>query len=36
MGAQPTWSGDATSSVRIVSWRYNGSVMYLASTEVAV
>ncbi len=36
MGAQPTWSGDATSSVRIVSWRYNGSVMYLASTDVAV
>ena len=36
MGAQPTWSGDATSSVRIVSWRYNGSVIYLASTDVAV
>ena len=36
MGAQPTWSGDTTSSVRIVSWRYNGSVMYLASTDVAV
>jgi hypothetical protein len=36
MGVQPTWTGDATSSVRIVSWRYNGSVMYLASTEVAV
>ena len=36
MGAEPTWSGDATSSVRIVSWRYNGSVIYLASTDVAV
>ena len=36
MGAEPDWAADAINSVRIVSWRYNGSVMYLASTEVAV
>ena len=34
LGTQPTWSSDATSSVRIVSWRWNGSIMYLASSEV--
>jgi len=33
MGAEPTWSSDAVSDVRIVSWRYNGSVVYLASTD---
>jgi len=36
MGAEPDWVADAINAVRIVSWRYNGSVMYLASTEVAV
>jgi hypothetical protein len=36
MGIEPTWSSDATSAVRIVSWRYNGSVMYLMSTDTAV
>jgi hypothetical protein len=36
MGAEPDWAADAIDSVRIVSWRYNGSVMYLASTDVAV
>jgi hypothetical protein len=36
MGAEPDWVADAIGSVRIVSWRYDGSVMYLASTEVAV
>ena len=35
MGVEPNWGADAVSNVRIVSWRYNGSVMYLASTEVA-
>ncbi len=34
MGTEPTWNTDATSSVRIVSWRYDGSVMYLAATDV--
>jgi hypothetical protein len=36
MGTEPDWAADAINSVRIVSWRYDGSVMYLASTEVAV
>jgi hypothetical protein len=36
MGAEPDWAADAIDSVRIVSWRYNGSVIYLASTDVAV
>lgn len=34
MGTQPTWSSDATSSVRLVSWRWNGSIMYLVATDV--
>ena len=34
MGTQPTWGSDAVSSVRLVSWRWDGSVMYLASTDV--
>ena len=34
-GTQPTWASDAASANRIVSWRWDGSVMYLASTEVA-
>jgi hypothetical protein len=36
MGAEPDWVADAAGSVRIVSWRYDGSVMYLGSTDVAV
>lgn len=36
MGTEPDWAADAIDSVRIVSWRYDGSVMYLGSTEVAV
>lgn len=32
-GSQPTWSSDATSSERIVSWRYNGSTLYLSATD---
>lgn len=35
MGTEPTWNGDAVSAVRIISWRYNGSVMYLAATDAA-
>lgn len=35
MGTQPTWSSDAVSDIRIVSWRYDGSVMYLMSTDKA-
>jgi hypothetical protein len=34
MGAEPTWGSDAVNDVRIVSWRYDGSVMYLMSTDV--
>lgn len=34
MGTEPTWASDAVNDVRIVSWRWNGSVMYLASTDV--
>lgn len=35
MGTEPTWSGDAVNDIRIVSWRYDGSVMYLMSTDKA-
>jgi hypothetical protein len=35
MGTEPTWASDAVDDVRIISWRYNGSVMYLMSTDVA-
>jgi hypothetical protein len=34
MGTQPTWSSDAVNDIRIVSWRYDGSVMRMMSTEV--
>jgi hypothetical protein len=34
MGTEPDWAADAINSVRIVSWRYNGSVMYLMTTDV--
>lgn len=33
LGTQPTWSSDATNSYRVVSWRWNGSIMFLMSTE---
>jgi Major tropism determinant N-terminal domain len=36
MGVQPPWYMDASSSVRILSWRYDGSVTYLAATEVGI
>jgi len=35
MGLQPTWNGDAASSSRIVSWRWDGANMRLAATEVS-
>lgn len=35
MGTEPTWSSDAANDIRIVSWRYDGSVMYLMSTDKA-
>jgi len=35
-GTEPTWASDAVSAQRVISWRWNGSVMFLASTEVAV
>lgn len=34
MGGQPTWASDAVSTSRVISWRWNGSVMRLAATEV--
>lgn len=33
-GTEPTWASDAVSSIRIVSWRWDGSFLYLAPTEV--
>lgn len=33
-GGAPTFSGDAVSTSRVISWRWNGSVMRLAATEV--
>jgi hypothetical protein len=33
LGTQPTWSSDAVNSYRIVSWRWNGSILFLASTD---
>lgn len=35
MGTEPDWAADAVSDIRIVSWRYDGSVMYLMSTDKA-
>ncbi len=35
MGTEPDWAADAASDIRIVSWRYDGSVMYLMSTDKA-
>jgi hypothetical protein len=32
LGTQPTWSSDGVGKIRIVYWRYNGSVTYLWST----
>ena len=32
LGTEPTWSGD-TSAWRIVSWRWDGTFMYLSATE---
>lgn len=36
LGTQPTWSSDAASSYRVVSWRYNGSLLFLSSTDSGV
>jgi hypothetical protein len=33
LGSQPTWGSDAVNSYRIVSWRWNGSILFLASTD---
>lgn len=33
LGTEPDWSADDVSSYRVVSWRWNGTVMFLASTE---
>ncbi len=33
LGTQPTWSSDATSSYRVVSWRWNGSFLFLAASD---
>jgi hypothetical protein len=34
MGTEPNWVGDAATNLRVVSWRWDGSVMYLAATDV--
>ena len=34
MGAEPDWAADAISSDRLVSWRWNGSIMRLVATDV--
>ena len=32
LGTEPTWSGD-TSAWRVVSWRWDGTYMFLSATE---
>ncbi len=34
MGAEPDWAADAISSDRLVSWRWNGTIMRLVATDV--
>jgi hypothetical protein len=34
MGTEPNWVGDAATNLRVVSWRWDGSIMYLAATDV--
>jgi len=33
LGAEPDWGADSINTYRIVSWRWNGSIMFLASTD---
>ena len=33
-GTQPTWASDAVSSYRVISWRYDGTRLFLAATNV--
>jgi hypothetical protein len=33
-GTQPTWASDAVSSYRVISWRYDGTRLFLAPTDV--
>lgn len=33
LGTEPDWSADSVSSYRVLSWRWNGTVMFLAVTE---
>jgi hypothetical protein len=33
LGTEPDWVADDTNSYRLVSWRYNGSIMFLTSSE---
>jgi hypothetical protein len=35
MGGEPDWDDDAVSTSRVIAWRWNGSVMRLAATEVS-
>jgi hypothetical protein len=32
LGTQPAWSSDAVNSYRVVSWRWNGSFMFLSAS----
>ncbi len=34
LGTEPTWGSDGVGSYRVISWRYNGSIMFLMSTDV--
>jgi hypothetical protein len=34
MGTEPNWVGDAATNLRVVSWRWDGSILYLAATDV--
>lgn len=33
LGAQPNWSTDAASKIRMLSWRYDGTTMYLSASD---
>lgn len=32
LGTEPTWNTDATSSIRMITWRYNGTNTYLSAS----
>lgn len=36
MGVEPQWNLDPVSSIRIISWRYDGTTVYMSATEIAI